>query len=301
MTAMRERVAEELGRMLDRNDRLVVVLAAISAGLFAEARARHPRRVVDVGIREQSLIGVAAGLAHVGLRPVVHTFAPFLLERPFEQLKMDLCHQGLGATLIGIGASYDSPEYGTSHFCPEDVALLDALPGVEVHVPGHPDEAVGLLPEMIASAGVGYLRLSEASNAAAVTMAAGRMAVLRQGSLGSVIAVGPMLDPVSEAVKDLDVTLLYANTVRPLDHATILSCLGRPALVVVEPYLADTSVWAINQGLGHIPHRILGLGVARRDLHRYGTRAEHDLAHRLDPASLLADISTFLGPAVSRP
>jgi transketolase len=299
MTAMRERVADELGRMLDHNDHLVVVLAAISASLFEAARARHPQRVLDVGIREQSLIGVAAGLAHVGLRPVVHTFAPFLLERPFEQLKMDLCHQGLGAILIGIGASYDSPEYGTSHFCPEDVALLDALPGVEVHIPGHPDEAVGLLPGVVASAGVCYLRLSEVSNATAMTMAAGRLAVLRQDSLGSVIAVGPMLDPVLEAVADLDVTLIYANTVRPLDHATILSSLGPPAVVVVEPYLAGTSVWAINLGLGHIPHRILGLGVARRDLHRYGTRAEHDLAHRLDPASLRADISAFLAPAVS--
>ena len=294
---MRQRVADELGRMLDHDDRLVVVLAAISTGLFETARTRHPQRVVDVGIREQSLIGVAAGLAHAGLRPVAHTFAPFLLERPFEQVKMDLCHQGLGAVLVSIGASYDSPEYGTSHFCPEDVALLDALPGVEVHVPGHPDEAVGLLPGLAAGSGIGYLRLSEASNSTAVTMPAGRMRVLRRGSQGSVIAVGPMLDPVLEAVADLDVTVIYATTVRPLDQATILESLAEPAVAVVEPYLAGTSAGPIGQVLAHLPHRVLGVGVGRRDLHRYGSRAEHDLAHGLDPASLRSTISAFLRPS----
>jgi transketolase len=294
---MRQRVADELGRMLDHDDRLVVVLAAISTGLFEGARTRHPQRVVDVGIREQSLIAVAAGLAHVDLRPVVHTFAPFLLERPFEQLKMDLCHQGLGAVLVSIGASYDFPEYGTSHFCPEDVALLDALPGVEVHVPGHPDEAVGLLPGLAAAPGVKYLRLSEASNATAVTMSPGRLRVLRQGSQGSVIAVGPMLDPVLEAVSDLDVTVIYATTVRPLDQATILESLAEPAVAVVEPYLAGTSAGLISQALAHLPHRVLGVGVGRRDLHRYGSRLEHDRAHGLDPASLRSTISGFLSPS----
>jgi transketolase len=294
---MRQRVADELGRMLDHDDRLVVVLAAISTGLFEGARTRHPQRVVDVGIREQSLIAVAAGLAHVDLRPVVHTFAPFLLERPFEQLKMDLCHQGLGAVLVSIGASYDFPEYGTSHFCPEDVALLDALPGVEVHVPGHPDEAVGLLPGLAAAPGVKYLRLSEASNATAVTMSPGRLRVLRQGSQGSVIAVGPMLDSVLEAVSDLDVTVIYATTVRPLDQATILESLAEPAVAVVEPYLAGTSAGLISQALAHLPHRVLGVGVGRRDLHRYGSRLEHDRAHGLDPASLRSTISGFLSPS----
>ncbi len=297
MTGMRERVADELGRMLDEDNRLVVVLAAISSSLFESSRVRHPERVIDVGIREQSLIGVAAGLAHTGLRPVVHTFAPFLLERPFEQLKMDLCHQGLGAVLISIGASYDSPEYGTSHFCPEDVALLDALPGVDVHVPGHPDEAVELLRRAVATTGTSYLRLSEASNAKPKTVPAGRQRVLRRGSRGSVIAVGPMLDPVLEAVADFDVTVIYANTLRPLDQATILESLGEPAVAMVEPCLAGTSVGLINQALAHLPHRVLGLGVGRHDLHHYGSRSEHDLAHGLDPVSLRSRISGFLGPS----
>ena len=298
---MRQRVADELGRMLDRDDRLVVVLAAISTGQFASARARHPQRVIDVGIREQALIGVAAGLAHAGLRPVAHTFAPFLLERPFEQLKMDLCQQGLGAILVSIGASYDFPEYGTSHFCPEDVALLDTLPGIEVHVPGHADEAVTFLRKMVPEDGIGYLRLSEATNARAEPTPPGGMRVLRSGAAGSVLAVGPMLDPVVAAVEGLDVTLIYANTVRPLDQATVLASLGRPAVAVVEPYLAGTSVGVISQSLGHIPHRILGVGVTRRDLRRYGSRREHDLAHGLDPASLRRTLLDFLVPAGPTP
>ncbi|MHB1499696.1 MAG: transketolase family protein [Candidatus Dormibacteria bacterium] len=297
---MRQRVVDELGRLLDRDERVAVVLAAISASLFEPLSARHPKRVINVGIREQALIGVTAGLASTGLRPVAHTYAPFLLERPFEQLKVDLCHQGLGAVLVSIGASYDSPEYGTTHFCPEDVALLDALPGVEVHVPGHPDEAAALLLQAAAGSGISYLRLSEASNKVAHPATAGRLLPLRHGRRGTVVAVGPLLDQTVEAVADLDVTLVYANSVRPLDEHTLLATLGEPAVVLVEPYLAGTSVAAVSHAIRHVPHRILGLGVGRADLHRYGTRSEHDLVHGLDAASLRTTIGAFLAPAACR-
>src|SRR4029078_5039223 len=99
----------------------------------------------NVGIRESLLVSVAGGLALSGMRPIAHTYATFLFERRFEQVKLDLVHQGVGAVLVSVGASYDSAGSGRTHHAPEDVALLDTLPDWTVHLPGQPREAYSLL------------------------------------------------------------------------------------------------------------------------------------------------------------
>jgi transketolase len=104
-----------------------------------------------------------------------------------------------------------------------------------------------------------------------------------------------MADPVFAATRDLDVTVLYAATVRPFPVATLRETLRTPDVVLVEPYLAGTSLMALDTALADLPHRVLGLGVALDELRRYGTPADHQAAHGLDPASLRASITGFLG------
>jgi transketolase len=292
---MRERFADVTSELLDSDPRLAVVLADISADLFAPARQRHPDRVINLGIREQLLVSVAGGLALTGLRPVAHTFASFLVDRSYEQIKLDLVHQGAGAVLVSAGASYDYSASGRTHQSPGDVALLDTLPGWTVHVPGHPDEAEAQLRSAARGRGLVYLRLSTQSNTVALTRAPELLSVLRTGSLGTVLAVGPLADAVIDATLGLDVTVLYAATVRPFDAVTLRRTLRAPAVVLAEPYLAGTSVPQVAAALRDIPHRVLGLGVGRDELRRYGTPAEHQAAHGLDPASLRAAITSFLG------
>jgi transketolase len=294
MDTMRERFEQVTTELLDSNPRLAVVTADIGASAFAPARERHPERVINLGIREQLLIGVTSGLALTGMRPVAHTFAPFLVERPFEQIKLDIVHQGVGAVLVSAGGSYDYPFYGRTHLAPGDIALLDTLPGWTVHVPGHPDEAEVLLRDAIAAAGPVYVRLSLPANASPIGVRPGEFTVLRTGEAGTVIAVGPVADGVLAAVAHLDVTVLYAATIRPFDAATLRATLTRPDVVVVEPYLAGTSVSFVAEALSDIPHRVIGLGVGREELRRYGTPAEHEAAHGLDAASLRARIEGFL-------
>ncbi|MEV5355454.1 transketolase [Streptomyces sp. NPDC052693] len=300
MDTMRDRFAPVVTRLLDEDPRVAVVLAEIGADGFTEAARRHPDRVVNVGIREQLLVGAAAGLALTGLRPVVHTFASFLVERPFEQVKLDLGHQDAGAVLVSAAASFDWPAGGYTHMAPGDVALLDTLDGWTVHVPGHPDEAETLLRHAVAAGDDKvYVRLSLQSNRQGQPVDGERFRTVREGRSGVVVAVGPMLDATLAATEGLDVTVLYATTVRPFDGAALRRATEAAGtdVVLVEPYLAGTSTAAANDALAEVGHRILGLGVGRRELRRYGQVEEHVAAHGLDARSLRERITGFLGAA----
>ncbi|HEY3610888.1 MAG TPA: transketolase [Pseudonocardiaceae bacterium] len=293
---MREVFGRTVTELLDTDPRLVVVIADISAAMLEPAAARHPNRVINVGIREQLLISTASGLAMTGLRPVVHTFSSFLVERPFEQIKLDLGHQDVGAVLVGAGGSYDMSAAGRSHQSPGDVAALDTLPDWTVHVPGHPDEARRLLRAAIAGNDRVYLRLSDQSNTRPAD--GDRVRVIRPGRRGVVLAVGPMLDRVLAATATMDVAVAYTATVRPLDglglRAAVLSA-DRADVVLVEPYLAGTSAYLVNAALDDVPHRLRSLGVSREfELRMYGTPADHDEAHGLDTAGIAAAVRSFL-------
>src|SRR5712671_4361195 len=181
METMRERFTAVTTDLLAEHPRLAVVVADISADSFRPAATRHPDRVVNVGIREQLLISVAGGLALAGMRPIAHTFASFLIERPFEQIKLDLNHQGAGAILVSSGASFDYAAAGRTHQSPGDVALLGTLPGWTVHVPGHPDEAERQIRAAARGDGLVYVRLSTVANTVPLDGEPGRLTMLRSG------------------------------------------------------------------------------------------------------------------------
>jgi transketolase len=297
MPDMRTVFAETASALLDEDPLAAVVLAEISSDMFGKAAARYPDRVLNVGIREQLMVSVGGGLALAGMRPIVHTYAPFLVERAYEQVKLDLGHQGVHAVLVSIGASYDAARAGRTHQAPEDVALLDSVPGFSVVVPGHPDEVGALLRGAFGALedGSTYMRLSSEANRAAQPVSAS-LQVVRQGRRAAVVAVGPMLSPVLEAVADLDVTVAYATTVRPFDAAGLRSAEGGSgAVVLVEPYLAGTSGYAVSAALASRPHRLLSLGVPRTELRRYGTPLDHAAAYGLDAAGIRRSVTGFIG------
>jgi transketolase len=297
MESMRNRFTTATATLMDRHDDLALVLADIGVDRFRATGAteRHGGRIVNVGIREQLMIGVTAGFAMAGYRPIAHTYAPFLVERAFEQIKLDLVHQGLGAMLVSIGASFDAAAEGRTHQAPGDVALLATLPDLAIHVPGHADEVEALLRRGATQQGTEYIRLAEDGNDAAYPEALDGTVTLRRGSPAApaVIAVGPMVDPVAEATADLDVTLGYSVTVRPFDRAWVRRA-GAVEVILVEPYLEGTSSFELEAALSDVPHRTMAVGVPRVEHRRYGTRHDHMANHRLDATGLRNRIRSFL-------
>jgi transketolase len=287
---MRQRFIAAAGDLLEADDRVVVVLAVISHGLFADAglTERFGDRIIDVGIREQLQVGVAGGLALEGFTPIITGYAPFLVERAFEQLKLSVTHQGVRAIAVSIGASWDASGEGRTHQAPEDVALMATLPGWDVHVPGHPDELELLLRHAHRSDRSAYIRSSTEANAQAHLTTPGRVVTLRRGSAASptVLAVGPTADATLEAVADLDATVLYTATVVPFDERGLRARVVGDELILIEPYLSGTSTGRVARALSDRPMRIRSHGVEDPEMRRYGTPADHRRLHRLDRAGI---------------
>ena len=277
--SMRARFYELAARALEDDERVALVTAEIGVGELPV----HPRHF-NVGIREQLMISVAAGLALEGMRPVAHSYTPFLVERPYEQVKLDLGHQDVGAVLVSTGASYDAARAGRTHQAPEDVAVMAALPGWTIHVPGHPDELERAFRRALATDERVYIRMSEEENPFPVDGEG--LVVLCPGD-PLVVAVGPTLGQALEATPDLDVGVAYLSTMRPFPHEAFA---GVGDVILVEPYLAGTSA----QELADRPHRVLSLGVPNAEFRRYGTGAEHRAAHGLDAAGIRTSLETFM-------
>ena len=103
----RTQFARTAADLVESDPSVALVYAEISGQYLGEVESRHPDRVVNVGIREQLLVKVGAGLALTGMRPIVHTFGSFLVERAFEQVKLGFGHQDVGGVLVGWGGSFD--------------------------------------------------------------------------------------------------------------------------------------------------------------------------------------------------
>jgi transketolase len=218
---MRRAACEAVVELFRTDPSVAIVLAEISTDLFEPVFRHDPRRAVNVGIMEQAMVGVAAGFALEGFRPVVHTIAPFLAERALEQIKLDFGYQRLEGLFVSTGASYDYAQSGMTHHGPGDVALLSTVPGLEALVPGTAAEAATLVRATYANARPSYLRTSATENAVTRKLASGGLAVVRRGRNLTAIAVGPMLDRTLLALDGLDATVLYATTVVPLGKRNV--------------------------------------------------------------------------------
>jgi len=178
---MRTVFAATASSLLDEDPLAAVVLAEISADLFAKAAARHPERVLNVGIREQLMVSVGGGLALAGLRPIVHTYAPFLVERAFEQVKLDLAHQDAHAVLASIGLA------AFGFFCFGNLGIRSAeAPTTALAVAGAMVfVAFGLMivRRDVASQAVGFFSLENAISLAALVVAAGLPLILETAFL----------------------------------------------------------------------------------------------------------------------
>jgi transketolase len=285
---MRKQFVTTTEDLIAKDDRLAVLLGDISVFGFRNAFNSYPDRIYNIGICEQAMTGLAAGLAKEGFIPVLHSIAPFVVERCYEQIKIDFIYQRLQGNIVSVGSSYDYPGLGYTHHCPGDVGILKVLPGLEIVVPGTAAEYDALFREAYADGNFTYFRLSERSNDQDQEVRFGRATVIRRGAGATVIAVGPTLSKVIAAAEGMDVTILYYTTLAPFDGDTLRDNCGSGRILVVEPYYAGALAADIHTALGHVPLIIDSLGIPHQVIRNYGKRAELDQAFGLTTPGIAA-------------
>lgn len=291
---MRQQMVKTLEELLAYDEQVVVVLAEISYTLFNKNSLVFSERILNLGILEQTMVSAAAGLAIEGFIPAVHSITPFLVERPFEQLKDDFCYQQLGGNFISTGASYDYSTEGMTHHSPGDVQILRSLPGMQIVVPGAPGEFDTLFREAYANGSPTYYRLTVKNNPIEYPVRFGEMIIVKQGKLATVLAVGPMLSSVLPAVEDMDVAVLYCTTVAPFDGETLRKVCQNSNIVIVEPFYEGTLTADVCAAMSHTPVRVESIGVPHKILSRYGTPEQHDEELGLTPRGIRRKIERFL-------
>jgi transketolase len=269
--------ARTLMALAEQDDRITVVTSdSRGSGKLVPYGHAYPKQIVEVGIAEQNLVGVAAGLASCGRKVFAVSPACFLTARSLEQIKNDVAYSDNPVTLVGISAGVSYGPLGSTHHSLHDLAALRAIHNLTIVVPADNAETAAAVQ---AAAGCGYpvyLRFGKKPMPASLTgspitgFAFGKGRIIREGYDGSIIANGETVLPALQAAEALaaegiSLTVVSLHTVKPLDTELIdrLSSHGRPMLTVEEHSvhggLGEAVAGWLMQHRRYLPFRIMGL------------------------------------------
>ena len=153
---MRRRFGKIITKLADQDERIIVLVGDIGYRVFDEFREKHPQRFINMGICEQSMIGVSAGMALEGLKPWVYTITPFLIERPFEQVKLDIDQQNVDVKLVGYS---DYPTLGPTHTELNGKKLMGLFRNITSYFPKNGDETQKVIYQAYEKKGPAFISL----------------------------------------------------------------------------------------------------------------------------------------------
>jgi transketolase len=242
---VRDQFARTLHEIAQTTPDVFIVVADISpAASMAPFRAEFPDRFINVGVAEQSMIGLCAGLALRGCRPFAYTIATFSIYRPFEQVRDDICYHNLPVTIVGIGGGVSYSTLGGTHHAQEDVAVMSALPNMTVLAPCDPGETADATRAAVERRGPVYLRLGKSGEPDLTSRAPdpfvfGKVRRLRPGRDVCILSYGPVTKMAFEAAEAIErdggatVAVVGVPTLKPLDREGLAGVLRQFAAVVV--------------------------------------------------------------------
>jgi transketolase len=303
---MRNMFAEALYREATQNPDIYVVVADISpVGNMAKFSTEYPERFINVGVAEQSMIGICAGLALKGCQPFAYTIATFSLYRPFEMVRDDLCYQNLPVTVVGMGAGVIYSDHGGTHHAMEDIAIAGAIPNMQIIAPCDPAEvaeATGWCARQ--KNGPVYLRLGKSGEPDLTKNAEpwvfGKLRCLRQGEDVAILSYGVVTKTAIDladrfAAAGKSAAVYSCHTLKPLDRAGITGVLARHNhVIVIEENVPQGGLAAQTKGLAwdnRARCRVDTFTLQDQFIHNFGRHPDMLAAHGLS----LAEIAKRVG------
>lgn len=257
----------------DNSNVLVVTSDSRGSGKLAPFVAALPEQVVEVGIAEQNLVGIAAGLASTG--KIVYAVSPasFLTARALEQIKNDVCYSDRPVKLVGISAGVSYGALGSTHHSTHDLAALRAIENISILVPADNFETAEAIKAAAVMEHPVYLRFGKRPlthlHPPQTRFAVGKALTVRSGEDVAFIATGETVHPALMAAGELEadglsVRVISMHTVKPLDAETVIQAAGEcRAVVTVEEHsifggLGEACASVLMQVGMHVPFRIVG-------------------------------------------
>jgi transketolase len=243
---MRDAFFATLAELARDNDNVWALTGDLGINLFDDVERVAPGRVLNVGIAEQNLVGVAAGLSYAGQVPFAYSIAPFVTSRPHDQVRVDVAMAGAPVTLVGVGGGLAYGYLGPTHHAIEDLAITRALPNMTVLAPADPAEVRRATRAAFAADGPVYLRLGKNGERAVLDAGAsfvlGRATHVRDGDDVTLVSTGAILGEVVAAAdrlaaRGIGAEILHVGTLKPFDAEAVVASAARTgAVVTVEEH-----------------------------------------------------------------
>jgi len=303
--SIRQQFADTMLEVGQQDPNLVVLIGDISHFILQPFAKACPGRFYNIGICEPTIISMAAGLAKTGFYTVVHTIAPFIIERGFEQIKLDFCYQGLAGNLITVGSVFDYSNLGCTHHCYDDFALMKSLPNTQIFYPASCDEFNILFKQSYNNSFLTLFRIPENQHEKIINpgmIEVGKAIKISEGKDLTLVALGPQLKNAVEADKILskdgwDVEIIYVHTVLPLDIATIRESVKKTkkVLIVEEHNRFGGTGYDIMNAVHNIENVQMSFIAIDSFVHDYGTYEEHCANLGLSVEGILSTVYKMMG------
>ena len=305
---MRDAFSAALVKLGKEDSQVLLLTGDHGYALFDDFRRECPNQYLNAGIAEQNMVGMAAGLARAGFRPIVYGLSAFIPVRVLEQIKLDVAHDQLPVIFIGDGAGFVYSHLGTSHQSTEDIACTRAIPHLAIYSPADRFELTVCLELAYQAHAPVYFRMGKADRGdvhrAIPAITPGDLLEVKPGHAGeiAIIATGAMVRTALDiALTEHPAAAVWsAPFIKPLNAAQVAAlCRQNRALIVIEEH-------SIYGGLGSAiaeiatttaPVKILRIGVNDRFSHHCGSYEYLLQEHGLDRTSISTRIQDFLKDA----